>query len=175
MSSFIINREEYIKVAGFLSALNDKDSYYGHESGMYLGIYDKKGNWRLMSDDDFIRELVSIYNANVISVERQYDDARTITAVDDYSNPLTYKEQLLFDKTKLRTQNAINRDRDLIKRSWFNLNKFISSIYYQVEDREMIEYIQPKLNEYLRRSSHVAFWSEYESNDTWGDFNLGLE
>lgn len=175
MSSFIIDRTSYIKLAGFLSALNERHNFYGIESGLYMWKYDEKGNFHLMNDDDYIKELVSIYNANVISVQNQYNDKKTIKDIFDYSNPLIEEEKKAFKIAKERTTNDIHTDRRMIKNTWFNLNKFISSVAYQIEDEELQKYATTKLNEYLRRVSHIAFYSEYEDNATWGEFELGLE
>ena len=82
MSSFVVNKSEYIKAAGIVSGLAE---LYADRYGTThrIWIYDYVTG-RNMTAEDYYRNFTECYTMNALSVQEQYNDDEPETDDDDY-------------------------------------------------------------------------------------------
>lgn len=80
MSSFVINKQEYIKAGGFFAGLADQLNYY-REPVIYWWDSTKDG---LLDAEDYYKAFASLYEMNARSVMLQYGESRMQSDEADY-------------------------------------------------------------------------------------------
>lgn len=117
MSSFTIDKKEYIKAAGLVAGLAKE---------LQLWIFDFK-KYRKMEESDFYEAFVECFEMNALSVQEQYKDH------DLFTDGNTYLED--FKKyMKHGTNLAITGEG--LKEAFLELRQFFSGCIYQTEKPE---------------------------------------
>ena len=154
MSSFVIEKREYIKAAGAIAGIVEASSRGINE----VYIYDHQAG-RKMTEADFYNRFVECYEMNAISVQEQYPMDELCTDSNDYMTEFKeYKKigrRAAFDDRKLR---------EII----FNLRDFLKSVEYQTEKEAYYFKMKMLFNEILVQLIGLLYPHECEC---WGDFN----
>lgn len=154
MSSFVISREEYLKVAGYLSALNHIDG-----GGLFVGHYVNEDKWSLFTNSDFIKEFKTFFNANVLSFERQYNEPISKPNWLDENDVVSFEEGKLIAEYYQKAKDSIINRKGL-KDGLMALVDFVECVNYQIEDKELNEYVMTRLNNYVTRLYDLAYESD---------------
>lgn len=101
MSSYVIDKKEYIRCAGYIAGLQEAKNRF-NESALYL--YNHEAG-RLYSKQDIILELFNLLKANTLSVYVQYNDYREAKNLYDFLEP-TEEEKALFNEYAVRGKKA---------------------------------------------------------------------
>ena len=119
MSSFIIDKRDYMRAAGLLAGIAEATKHRTYQ----LWIYDYTTH-RNMTAADYQREFEKCYQMNALSVQEQYHD-------DDSAMDLN-KYAVDFNEYKRKGRQAAMDDVQL--EEWiYNLNTFFGSALYQTE------------------------------------------
>lgn len=160
MSSFVIDRKEYIKLAGFICGLQEcKDR--GRESVLYW--WDDK-NYCLMNRGRIIETILSIYTCNVMSADKAN------IKLYNLSDSLSVDENTLFVKYYMLAKQYIYEPNKL-RNSIDVLNSFIACFNYQVDDNELREYGMNILT-FLSYKIGNTYNNIFNEDMLWGDFVL---
>ena len=155
MSSYVISKKYYVQVAGAIVGLSN--ALYREP----LWIYNYKDN-RNFNEDDYYTLFTWMYDANAISVQKQYGDAKRETDDNEYK-----KE---FDEyKKIGKQYVYNsREKELVK----SIADFFRSIKYQIEDDDLSR----KVNCYLNKIQVEIVNKTLLKGETscWGDFEIEM-
>jgi len=124
MSSFTIDKRDYMRCAGLLAGIAE-----GTERSPYhLWVYDYQTN-RNMKAEDYKREFEKLYQMNALSVQEQYHDQDSSMDLETYDADFrTYQK-----RGKLA---AVGLDKISLKEWINNLNRFFGSAIYQTEKSE---------------------------------------
>ena len=167
MSSFVIDKKEFIKAAGFLAGLAEETNGF-HEQLLRMWNY---RNDRVMNDEDFIEAFTTLYKYNAFSVAKQYKDS------DAENDAKEYKTE--FQKAKKAAKRMVldsklykNKDLEM---TIYKFQSFSSSILYQIEAPEysdkarfFLAKVQMKLFEVLRSFNGI----DEEEVTSWGEFDI---
>lgn len=149
MSSFIINKEDYIKAAGLSAGIAKATNVY---------LYDEK-NHREMTTADYYSKFSEIFEMNSLSVQEQYNDKESYNDYKDYANTFDryYKKGLKVSMT--------TRDIEAVA----ELNFFFRSVLYQIE--KPAYYYQAK--NFLDTLVIKLFEKVHPvESENWGSFNF---
>lgn len=147
MSSYIIDKKEYLKIAGFVSGLSKSPLH---------GLYTGKLNHELK------QEFLTVWARNVQSVCNQYRDWRDMKLL---TLEETEEEKQAFAKYEKIGEYAIY-DNGLLEEFVLQFAQFISCFRYQTEDDEEREKGSACLNWYLFKM--VDLLSEIKKCDKRG-------
>ena len=158
MSSFIINKNEYVKVGAFIGAFTEMRN----RGDLLIYLYNQEKN-RLYTADDVINEMVSIYEMNVDSVNEQYGDH---TEYDDeeidrmvVAKYMGYAKKILHDEKEL--ENAIA-----------NIHQFFRSVNYQIENEKLNAQAKEIMQKYECALLGVLIEAKGIPTDSWGSFDI---
>ena len=167
MSSFVINKKDYSRLAGALAAIGLCKDYYGENN--FYKWNSKKG--RIYNSDDIEGEIMSLYDLNVKSVNLQYginssgDDAEYRADFEKYYNKVIalYRRAYAFhDRASKEEFNKL----------CYYINDFFSSVGYQIEDVECCKKAAEIMNWYSRALLRVMKKiNETQESMTWGSFD----
>lgn len=161
MSSFVIGKEHYIRVAGLLTGISESSK------GSYrpLWIYDWETH-RNMIGEDYHRKLTACYELNIDSVCKQYADDP-----EDYADENTYMEEFTrYMQIGLR----LTAKKDL-REALQELTFFARSVSYQIEDEVDNMVVMSFLNKIIAELVAMSDPDIGERN-SWGKFELkGME
>lgn len=157
MSSFVIEKAEYIKAAGAIAGIIEGSNYGIRE----VFVYDYQ-NHRRMEDKDFYNRFVECFEMNSLSVQEQYTDGDRYTDSNDYMD-------LFFEYKNVGKKSAYDdcKLREII----FNLRDFLRSAEYQVEKEAYFFKMKMLFNEILVALMGLLYPHECEC---WGNFNPGF-
>lgn len=167
MSSFVINKQEYIKAGGFFAGLADQLNYY-REPVIYW--WDSaKGD--VLDAEDYYKAFASLYEMNARSVMLQYGSSRTESDEADYRKDFErYRSiaALLYTAAYTGSVKGYTDLQDAI----FDFLSFCNSASYQIEDKA----IAKKANCFMYKAQHFLLKLLMELNhyksDCWGGFDL---
>lgn len=179
MSSYVIEKENFMRVAGLLSELNKRDNFRATESGLWIGEFTQEGRWHLLEEEDFIKLFKTFYNANVLSVERQYHEPITKEDYKEDNALLSSSEQSAFNIGKMVAHWGLMY-RDVLQVAVKSLSNFIDTASYQIEDLELNDYVISFLNKAMVKLYQVAYHFDLEAHsratrengEYWSDFDL---
>lgn len=154
MSSFVINKKEYIKAAGAVAGLADV-----HE--IWYFSYETQRN---MNADDYYNKFVECFEMNALSVQEQYKDKDVWTDSNDYK--AEFKKA--FNYSKFATMDY-RKEQELV----FELLQFFSSAEYQTEKESYYYKMKMFFNQILVSLFKAVFMKGYES-ESWGSFNIAI-
>ena len=167
MSSFIIDKREFIKIAGLLAGLQNTEA---HDSAKSIYWWNPEA-MKLHDDESIMALMASCWRYNALSVCRQYNDP--ISSLEAYK--ISDKEKTaLFNEYKKIGRNLINNiyPDAALKDYFYALVKFASSYSYQTEDEVMNKAGMEILQEALYLIAKKAFFKEYEASQAWGEFTI---
>lgn len=147
MSSFTINKKEYVKAAGIVA---------GIASIKKLWVYDYQSG-RNMTKEDYYNRFVECFEMNAISVQEQYSDESPELDSEKYTDVFN----LAFDYG--RTTAAVEPHH--LSEVIMNLRSFFSSAEYQTEKdaymfkmKSLFNQILVELMKYMYTGPEVESW-----------------
>ena len=151
MSSYVIDKKEYIKAAGFIAGLTENFSVRD------FWLYDFSVG-RNMTKEDYHRQFSAFYNMNAASVKEQYNDSVCESDENDYMD--------IFNEYRKKGRQMYLAD---VKSALIDLIDFFDSVCYQVEDDEYNKYMRAFFDRVV-----VEAFSKIHPHECkcWGDFNL---
>ena len=157
MSSYVISKQEYVKIAGFIAGLQAAEKY--GESALYW--WNHKEN-RLHNDKSIKALILTAYDCNVISVMKQYNEDQSEFDENEYNE--------LFQEYKQKSYSLYSRCQfTTLKKYYYSLIAFISCFNYQTEDEMLNNKGMMILQTALYKVSKLIFQSE--CNGFWGTFS----
>lgn len=155
MSSYVISKKYFIQCAGVIVGLSN--ALYRNP----LWIYNYKDH-RNFNEDDYYTLFSWMYDANAISVQKQYGDAERETDTNDYKKEFNeYK--------KIGTQYVYNsREKELVEK----IASFFSSIKYQIEDDDLSRKVSCYLDKVQVEIVNKTILNGESS--CWGDFEVEM-
>ena len=176
MSSFVINKKDYARLAGVLAGIGTQKDYH-RDQVFYRCEWDGHW-WHQWEKEDFRKDVMSLYDLNLKSVCLQYGD----TPDQWERNPieqaeLNYEFETYFLKaSKLyRLAHGVGTIQDVkeLEKLLYYINDFFRSVNYQIEDEEasnkankIMDYYRSKILDMLK---HMNCTHETLS---WGDFSF---
>lgn len=168
ISSFILDKREFVKIAGLLSGLQNADA---NDSSRSIYWWNPEAR-KLHDDDSFMNLMATCWKCNALSVIRQYDDP--VSSLSAYTMSETEKRKI-FKEYKTIGRNLIKNiypDTEGLRKYFYALVKFTSSFNYQTEDEELNRTGMAILQEAIYRIAMKAFYKEYDKSDAWGEFTI---
>lgn len=171
MSSFVIDLDSYVRVAGLVAGISKGTRGTCRELWIY--DYDKHRN---MIGTDFVDKFVECYKLNVESVCKQYAHN------PEYGNPDTYLKDidpfLPCEKEYVRyfkygeLISSVNDTMALMDAIW-EIIHFSRSVSYQIEDPICNQVVMGFFNEIISKLTQLADLKD--DRQTWGHFTLHLD
>jgi len=143
MSSFVVNKEDYIKFAGIISGIcaNTQKS---------------------VCTKDIYSDMVRCYERNVASVNEQYN-------ANDEADNSEYKDVYdAWERMGVLIYNASIIDKKAATKTINELSEFISSCLYQIENEEMASAVSSNMHHYLNMAIE-SFCCE--NPHSWGELS----
>lgn len=167
MSSFIIEKKHYSRLAGVLAAIGTHKDYYGTEN--FYKYNAEKG--RIFDAYDFKEEIMRLYDLNAASVAKQYGEDLSLDGGIYQSEFAIYfaKASKLW---KEAYQGWTEAKREF-NRLCFYIVDFFNSVLYQIEDLESAKEAANIAGWYSRAILRVMKKiNETQESMTWGDFEF---
>lgn len=161
MSSFTIDKKEYVKAAGYVSGIAKACSYGCHE----FWLYDHKAH-KNTDKDLFYKRFVQCYEMNADSVKKQYR-GQEVGAPSNDQNEYKREFEQYFNKGKAIMCQCKEKQFQAIK----NIQMFFSSSLYQTEDEKYNFMMTHWYNQILEQLTQMILLSGYDS-ECWGRFDL---
>ena len=160
MSSFVIPKSSYIKVAGLMTGIAMGDNVW---------LYDYEHN-RNMIGEDYHRKLTTCYELNVDSVCKQYaHDGEE----GGYGNPATYIDDSdymsVFNKYMTFGRRIADNKQELLN-ALKELRYFSRSVGYQIEDDCDHAIVMEFFNSMV--AALVDLIDRGVERNCWGEFNF---
>lgn len=157
MSSYVIDKKEFVKIAGFLAGLQAAKKY--NESVLYF--YNMETH-SLYTDHELYIMLNTVYECNVLSVALQYGETPVTdtAAYKDIFETYKHNSYMLFNDSRFTT----------LKEYYYSFIAFIRCFNYQTEDQFLNEKGMNILKTILFKLSCCIF-----ANNTagyWGEFSI---
>ncbi|MCF2662523.1 hypothetical protein [Pseudoflavonifractor phocaeensis] len=177
MSSFVIDKKEYTKAAGFLAAVIETKNYY-REPVMYLW---NRREHRPYEAEDVRRDLQRVYAINAAAVAEQYHDHQREQDSADY---LTEFEAAKATGLQLMRRGYTLEQPDAVKdlrRAVYGVISFLRSAQYQIEGEEHEKRFFRIVNKYYRglyavlqrldgfTSDEIGCWGSFDALDPDGE------
>lgn len=167
MSSFVINKQEYIRAGGFFAGLAEQLNYYRRP----VIYWWDSAKGAPLDAEDYYKAFASLYEMNARSVMLQYGDSRAESDEADYRKDFErYRSiaALLYHTAYMGSVKGYTELQDAI----FDFLSFCNSISYQIEDKA----IAKKANRFMYKAQHFLLKLLMELNhyksDCWGSFDL---
>lgn len=170
MSSFTINKKEYIQAGGFFAGLADQLTY-NREPVIYW--WDSaKGD--VLDAEDYYKAFASLYEMNARSVMLQYGNRCAESDEADYRKDFEHYRSIAALLYRAAYMGSVKGYTDL-QDAIFDFLSFCNSVSYQIED----EAIAKKANCFMYKAQHFLLKLLMELNhhksDCWGSFDLERE
>ena len=164
MSSFVVDKKELMKAAGFIAAFVEREEKH---NGMYIWNY--KHN-RPFNSEDVIASFELIHKLNAESVQEQYNDS------EPYIDSESYTKE--FKKAKALTEEMLTFGKcwyaDALKNNIYSFSEFSKSIIYQIENDKKQHQVKTFLNDI--NSRFIEILKNLDSNQfeifSWGTFEM---
>lgn len=155
MSSFVIGKNEYIKVAGLCAGIASLTANTSH----CMWIWDYERNC-LMDERGYREAFTRCYELNYDSVCKQYHEEWGGLDPNDYDDEFNAHY-------KIGMMAADNHK--LLKKLIDEIAFFFRSVNYQIEDKADAQIVNEWCNAVLAALVHAADWDDHES---WGRFDV---
>lgn len=149
MSSFVINKEDYVKAAGLVAGISAANDLW-----IYSYEYNKK-----MEQEEFYKKFIECFEMNALSVQEQYRDEEPETDSNSYTD--VFKKCFMKGKTahmNYKTEQKI----------FFDLRHFFKSSLYQTEKESYYFKMKMFYNEIIMEMVKIFENTESES---WGSLD----
>lgn len=163
MSSFTIDKKEYVKAAGFIAGIAKGVSYGCHE----FWLYDHKAH-KNTDKDLFYKRFVQCYEMNAESVKKQYRGQEVGAPANDQN---TYKEE--FEQYFRKGQSITTLSREKQIQAVKDIQMFLQSSLYQTEDEKYNFMMTHWYNLIINELTSMVLLSGYDS-ENWGSFNTEI-
>lgn len=164
MSSFVMDKKQFIKAAGFCAGLADCKSFF-NESVLRLWNY---SNGAIYTGEDFYNAFVWLFNLNALSVQRQYNDSEPCKDTNKYIVEFNEYRK----KTSRYYQTGGIEERKKLVNAIYQFHEFCNCLLYQVEDPDC----EMKIKGFIYRLEHelMGILEKLSGLDveTWGDFEM---
>ena len=167
MSSFVIDKQEYIKAGGFFAGLADLLNYFNEPVIYWLDS--AKGG--LLDSEDYYKAFASLDEMNARSVMLQYGDSRMQSDDADYRKDFEHYRSIaaqLYHTAYMGSVKGYTELQDAI----FDFLHFCNSASYQIEDKA----IAKKANRVFYKAQHflleLLMERNYYKSDCCGNFDL---
>lgn len=163
MSSFVINKEEYIKAAGVVAALQNDDNFRAGRYGLYLWNLDEG---KKLNTEDVYKMFTNFFKLNADSVKKQYNDPEEEKDYNEYKPMFNLYYDMTSNFIKMGDYNSIER---LV----YGLLMFSRSVDYQIEDKEDNDKVMKEFNNIITRAFNLIADNKYRETkpNYWGSFN----
>lgn len=151
MSSFVIDKKEFVKAAGIVSGI----AYY---AGDRFYMWDAEKN-RKIEGNAIYEKFCECYVLNAESVAWQYDENPEIDDApyyDELAKAFWIGKRIASDNGKLAKMIA-------------KLQAFFSSVRYQIEEPKAEERVTAFLNEVIAK---LVGTLRYDQDSNWGELDL---
>ena len=168
MSSFVVDKKELMKAAGFVAAFIDRDP---ESNGLYIWNY--KHNRRFNSDD-VKASFELIHKMNAESVQEQYKDSEPEIDTKKYTKDFNTVKKLTEEMLTFRYAWYA----PALQNNIYSFSEFCRSIMYQIENekkhtqvKNFLNDIQSRLIEILhnlepdRCAYEIFSWGEFQVSD----------
>ena len=158
MSSYLINKDDYVRVAGVIAGIGTSKNWY-KENYIYRYNHEEK---RVYEALDFYHDIMKLYELNYLDMGYKTMPDENAYQIE-YSKAFKYgKEIVEFKRSELT---------NLIR----NIHKFFQSVNYQIDNRELNKQANEIMNSYLVALYNIKnnFETNYDSNiEYWGEFKI---
>ena len=151
MSSFVIDKKQYMKAAGYIA---------GVAKELKLWIYNFGAN-RNMIPEDYKKFFAACYKMNALSVAIQYNDPEPEKDINTYDD--IFNEYMEYGK-----RDAITLDH--LKENIIELHSFFNSALYQVETPEYFNKMSRFFH--LIESQLLPHMLPGYKSDSWSEFKI---
>lgn len=165
MSSFVVDKEELMKAAGFIAAFVESTRF--NDDTFY--IWNFKHN-RKFNSEDVIASFELIHKLNAESVQEQYND----------SEPEIQEKAFLkeFKTVKAQTEEMLSYRyewyTDALRHNIYSFREFSNSVMYQIENDKKHNQVKNFLNDI--NSRFVGVLEKLDPHQTevfsWGTFEI---
>jgi hypothetical protein len=152
MSSFVIDKKEFVKAAGIVSGI----AYY---AGDRFYMWDAEKN-RKMDGEAIYEKFCECYRLNAESVAWQYRDEKPESDNGRYAQELA--DGFLIGK-------RIASDNGKLAKMIAKLQAFFSSVRYQIEEPKAEAKVTAFLNEVIAK---LVGTLRYDQDSNWGELDL---
>jgi hypothetical protein len=160
MSSFTIDKKEYVKVAGYIAGIAKGCSTGVHE----FWLWDSKEH-KNTDKDLFYKRFVQCYEMNAESVKKQYRGDEVGAPSNDQND---YKAE--FNQCYEKGKCLLFEDTNTINQAIADIQNFLSSSLYQTEDDKYNFMMKHWYDSIIDQLVEKVLLGSYESK-CWGDFN----
>lgn len=161
MSSFTIDKKEYIKVAGFIAGIAESYSRGCRE----FWVYDRKAG-KNTDKDLYYKRFTQCYEMNAASVRGQYHGAEVGA---DGNNKNEYKKE--FEEYYRKGKTVICQSADFQRQAVAEIRNFFHSALYQTEDEKYNFIMTHWFNIILDQLVEHLIIKSYDAQ-SWGSFEL---
>ena len=164
MSSFVVDKKELMKAAGFVAAFVEREEKH---NGMY--IWNCKYN-RPFNSEDVVASFELIHKMNAESVQEQYGDSEPYIDSESYINE--------FNQAKALTEKMLTFGKcwyaDALKNNIYSFNQFSKSIMYQIENEKKHIQVKNFLNDINSRFIEILKNLDFNQFEifSWGTFEM---
>ena len=164
MSSFVVDKKELMKAAGFVAAFVEREEKH---NGMY--IWNCKYN-RPFNSEDVVASFELIHKMNAESVQEQYGDSEPYIDSESYINE--------FNQAKALTEEMLTFGKcwyaDALKNNIYSFNQFSKSIMYQIENEKKHIQVKNFLNDINSRFIEILKNLDFNQFEifSWGTFEM---
>ena len=168
MSSFVIDKKNYIRVAGLIAGIAEEANRYGCMDRFW--IYDPKSN-RNMIAEDYLARFTQCYEMNVDSVNEEWK-VKPGDKCFQFYDPCEYLDE--FKKyQKIGKRTAMNRycKPDEMMNIIHAVREFGSSVRYQIDNDTSARIVNSWFNTVTVKLLGLLP-SGHEDTEFWGEFDL---
>lgn len=160
MSSYTIDKKEYIKAAGIVAGIA-QESDRGHSRDKFW-LYDYETQ-RNSTPEDFYRRFSECFTMNALSVQEQYQDE------DPWTDGNEYRAE--FSVAISAGKKLYNHGGDDLKNAVMELRQFFHSAIYQTEKYAYMFKMQMYFHEIMDQLTPLLWGYEPES---WGNLTIKI-
>lgn len=171
MSSFVINKCEYVKAAGFCAAMLEMQNYYREP---VIRLWNRREN-RVRNAEDTYKEFVRLYNINAAAVAEQYHEAEPAKDNAEYRREFNEAKEKTLDLMRRGYTMGGMDDRQKLRRAVYMCLNFFSSARYQIDGDEFTKSALRILNKWYRGFYEVLRKVDGISDESvasWGSFDV---
>lgn len=162
MSSFVINKQSYVRACGIMAGLADLKESRFNEPVLRLWNYKLH---RPYNADDFYKTAAWLYHLNAVSVQKQYHDSEAAHDGEEYESDfvayMSKAKRAYFDPDSEALENIVNE-----------LHHFFRSVLYQVEDAECDKALKGFCYRLFFELQGVTAKKSGFDPESWGDFEI---
>ena len=166
MSSFVMSKSEFVRVAGFCAGLADCENSFREP---VLRIWNYSTN-SVYTGEDFYKAFVWLFKLNALSVQLQYGDKEPEDDPDDYLEDFQEYRTKAAKAYKFRGCDIANIN--TLVQAIYKYHSFCECLLYQVEDRDCEQKIKGFIFRVMFQLMGILKNLSGHHMDGWEDFEL---